>query len=190
MTATAAGDDLISAFDAMIADADRHAQRVAGLKLTDHQKREFAATEMKSNVWPFLGALVRVTRDAWLDHEETLEELLEGEGSVVQPELAAMIFANLQAGLALVERVRKLKVKDDLRAVLDKLCGDYEASASVVDRAVADAAVEPEQETDDDAPVPLDFPAANDGADPEDEEEDEEEDDGDEDEPTAPGEVS
>ena len=145
MTATA-GEDTLTAFDSLIADADRHTARVAGLKLTDHQKREFAALEMKNNVWPMMGALVRLCRDAWLDHEEALDEILETEASVVYPELAAMVLANFQAGAALVARVRKLKVNDILRKDLDKLCADYEATLLIADKALAEAAVEPEED--------------------------------------------
>jgi len=187
MTAAATEDDILNGFDAIINDAERHIQRVAALKLTDHQKREFAAAEMKNEVWPMFAALARQVREAWLDHEETLEELLEGEGSVVQPELAAMIFANLQAGIALVTRVRKLKVNDLLRKELDKLCNDFETTAGVVDRAVADAAIEPEPPEEDEPQNVLADASASVHADPEDEDDDGEDDD--DDEPTAPGEV-
>ena len=197
MTATA-GEDTLTAFDALIADADRHAQRVAALKLTDHQKREFAALEMKNNVWPMMGALVRLCRDAWLDHEEALDEILETEASVVYPELAAMVLQNFQAGVALVTRVRKLKVNDILRKDLEKLCADYEATMQIADKALAAAAVEPEEDEpeeedgEDEETDGAEAPAA-DTPDPDDEGDEEEEDD-DEDgeeseETTTPGEV-
>ena len=107
-----------------------------------------------------------------------------------------MVLANFQAGAALVARVRKLKVNDILRKDLDKLCADYEATLLIADKALAEAAVEPEEdepeeEEDEEAgDEEKSAPGEADVPDPEDEGDDEEDDEEeDEDEQTTPGEV-
>jgi hypothetical protein len=135
--------------------------------------------ELVENVYPLLKKLAGVAAD-----KETVEqleidvdELLEQEGSTIQPELGHLLVSFVSLSMGLVEGVRGLKLDDVTKKKLEVVCREIEAQAPVVIGEVQAATIEVEDGGGD-----------PDGAAGTEDDEDEDDDDGEADE-EAPAEV-
>jgi hypothetical protein len=143
----------------LISDAKIHLARVNKLNLNDNQKREFALKEFKDNVWPWLLDLAESMDGRVGDLEADIDDVLDHEGSVIQPEEALLIATQLGLTRTLLAFVDKLSTEGALNDLQKKeyakIAAPLKQATDRVELAVSEAAVEldeaegPEEPTDD-----------------------------------------
>jgi hypothetical protein len=84
--------------------------------------------ELVNNVYPLLRKLAEAAapQEAVEELGEELDELLEQEGSTIQPELGGLIVTFVGAASELVDAVRALELDDVTRKKLEGFCGRIE----------------------------------------------------------------
>lgn len=136
----------MSEFKSLLVDAKANLKRAMAMK--DFQ----AKNDLQNNVWPFMIALVEACANQEADVEEAFDELLEDEGSTIQPDVAAQIFATLEVGKLLCEALKALELNDLQKKSIGDLVETYLKAAAATEVVVGEAAVEledPEEETED-----------------------------------------
>jgi hypothetical protein len=104
----------------------------AGMRASKAKHLE-TARELADNGYPCLETLARAVMAKFAEVDEILDELLSNEGSVIQPELAAQIFAVLE-----LAKVVCATLPDNEQAKL------LLAAVVALEPQIAEAAVEPE----------------------------------------------
>jgi hypothetical protein len=84
--------------------------------------------ELVNNVYPLLRKICEAAapQEAVEELGEELDELLEQEGSTIQPELGGLIVGFVTAAGELVDAVRGLELDDVTRKKLEGICGRIE----------------------------------------------------------------
>lgn len=148
-------------------------EAIADIKFAHQRARRAKALETKhelaENVYPLLLKLAEAVAGDVAELGEVVDEILDSEGSVIQPELAVVLFSHIMASRSLAAAVRKLALDEVTRKKLETLCDTVEHLATQAEGGVQDAAVE------------LEAPSEGPGAEPTEEGEDEDEGDGDRD---------
>lgn len=119
-----------------IKDAQARAKKKSGGGALD------AKHEVTANLYPLLLALAEATKGDVDEIGGALDDLLDDEGSVIQPELAAVLFAHVQLSRELIAEVRKLKMDDVTKKKVEDMCQAVEKVAGQAEEGVGEAAVE------------------------------------------------
>lgn len=156
--------------------ADELKSVIADLRLAQKraQKAKYleAKAEVADNVYPCMIALAEALDERLAEQDEVIADILEDEGSVIQPELAAQLFATLELTKEFIGKVRELKLDDLRKKEIARLAEVLEKSMVMVEPEISAAAVDP-----DDGEEEGDEPAAPEDKQPEEPGEGEEEED-------------